>query len=226
MNMLQRIFPNVSVRMDEFYQCTLDTLAMIAIVGSIAFALSLLIAVMLTTTKKGGLYENAVVYQVFDKVINLFRSIPFVILATTMIPLTRLVMGTAIGLRGAVFPLIIGIVPFFSRQIESSLLGVDTGLIEAAQSIGLTRPQIIWKVVLRESTPGIAKVTSITIVNLLALTAIIGIVGGGGLGDFAIRYGFQRYMFDASLAVVLVYLVFIYIVETIGKLVISESSHG
>lgn len=225
MNIFQTIFPNVSQRMDEFYQSSLDTLAMIGIVGGISFALSLLIAVILTTTKPGGLYENVVVYQFFDKIINLFRSIPFVILATTMIPLTRLIMGTAIGLRGAVFPLIIGIVPFFSRQLESALLGLDPGLREAAESIGLTRRQIIWKVYLRESIPGIAKVTSITIVNLLALTAIIGVVGGGGLGDFAIRYGFQRYMFDASLAVVLVYLVFIYIVETVGKIIIAETSH-
>jgi D-methionine transport system permease protein len=225
MNFLSNLFPDVAVRMDEFYDCTVETLVMVGIVGIVSFVLSLLFAVILTTTKPGGLSENAAVYQFFDKLINLFRSIPFIILATTMIPFTRIVMGTAIGLKGAIFPLIVGITPFFSRQMESALLGVDPGLVEAAVSMGLSKPQIVWRVYLRESIAQIAKVTSITIVNLLSMTAVIGVVGGGGLGDFAIRYGFQRYMIDASIAVVLVYLVFIYIAETAGKLVIANTSH-
>ena len=225
MDFLVRLFPNVAPRMGEFYQSTIETLIMVGIVGVVSFVISLALAVVLVTTARGGLFENVAVYQVLDKVIDLMRSIPFVILVTMMIPLTRLVMGTAIGLKGAIFPLVVGITPFFTRQLESALMGVDAGVIEAGVSMGLSRVQLIRKVMLRESIPAIAKVTTITIVHLIALTAVIGVVGGGGLGDFAIRYGFQRYMVDASVAVVLVFLVFIYIVETAGKVVIQETSH-
>ena len=224
MDFLVRLFPNVAPRMGEFYQSTIETLIMVGIVGVVSFVISLALAGGLVTTAR-GLFENIAVYQVLDKVIDLMRSIPFVILVTMMIPLTRLVMGTAIGLKGAIFPLVVGITPFFTRQLESALMGVDAGVIEAGVSMGLSRVQLIWKVMLRESIPAIAKVTTITIVHLIALTAVIGVVGGGGLGDFAIRYGFQRYMVDASVAVVLVFLVFIYIVETAGKVVIQETSH-
>lgn len=226
MSLLTSLFPNVSVRMDEFYDATLQTIAMIAIVGIVSFVFSLVLALALTVTRHGGLSPNPVVFQIVDKLTNFFRSIPFIILATTMIPLTRFLVGTAIGLRGAVVPLIVGITPFFTRQIESALMNVDPGVVEASVSMGLSKPQIIWAVYLRESIPQIAKVTTITIIHLLALTAVIGVVGGGGLGDFAIRYGFQRYMFDASVAVILVYLVFIYIVETTGKLVIERTTHN
>lgn len=226
MNVLTELFPNVSVRMDEFYDATLITIAMIFIVGVISFVFSLLLAIVLTITRHGGLAPNPVAFQIVDKLTNFFRSIPFIILATTMIPLTRLLVGTAIGLRGAVVPLIVGITPFFTRQIESALMNVDPGVVEASVSMGLSKPQIIREVYLRESVPQIAKVTTITIIHLLALTAVIGVVGGGGLGDFAIRYGFQRYMFDASAAVILVYLVFIYIVETTGRIIIERTTHN
>ncbi|MCH9274906.1 ABC transporter permease [Bifidobacterium amazonense] len=225
MSLLTDLFPNVSVRMDEFYDATLQTIWMILIVSVVSFVLSLALALLLTTSKPGGLSPNAVVFQIVDKLTNFFRSIPFIILATTMIPLTRFLVGTAIGLRGAVVPLIVGITPFFTRQIESAFMNVDPGVVEASVSMGLSKPQIVWAVYLRESIPQIAKVTSITVIHLLALTAVIGVVGGGGLGDFAIRYGFQRYMFDASVAVILVYLVFIYIVETTGKLIIASTTH-
>ena len=224
MTYLASLFPNMVPRMAEFYDCIIQTLSMVGIVGVSSFVLSLAIAVLLVVTRPEGIMRNPVVYHALDVVINVMRSIPFIILATTMIPVTRLIMGTAIGLRGAVFPLIIGITPFFSRQLESALLGTSAGLIEAAQAVGLSRAEIVWKVYLREAIPRIAKVTTITIVNLLGLTAIIGVVGGGGLGDFAIRYGFQRYFFDVSVAVILVYLVFIFIVETIGKLVIEATA--
>lgn len=225
MGVLSQLFPNVIPRMDEFYESTIETLIMVGVVGIASFVISLALAVILVTTVHGGLFENVAVYQVLDKIIDLMRSIPFVILVTMMIPLTRLVMGTAIGLKGAIFPLIVGITPFFTRQLESALMGIDAGVVEAGVSMGLSRSQLIWKVMLRESIPAIAKVTTITIVHLIALTAVIGVVGGGGLGDFAIRYGFQRYMVDASVAVVLVFLVFIYIVETAGKVIIQEASH-
>ena len=179
MHLFATLFPHVADRVDEFYECMLQTLVMVGIVGIISFVVSLFLAVVLVTTAPHGLFANRAVYQVVDKTINFCRSVPFIILATTIIPLTRWVMGTAIGVKGAVFPLIIGITPFFTR---------------------------------------------ITIVNLLSLTAVIGVVGGGGLGDFAIRYGFQRYWFDASVAVVLVYLVFIWVVETIGKAIIQTMS--
>ena len=131
MDFLVRLFPNVAPRMGEFYQSTIETLIMVGIVGVVSFVISLALAVVLVTTARGGLFENVAVYQVLDKVIDLMRSIPFVILVTMMIPLTRLVMGAAIGLKGAIFPLVVGITPFFTRQLESALMGVDAGVIQA-----------------------------------------------------------------------------------------------
>ena len=165
------------------------------------------------------------VFNIVDKLINLFRSIPFIILAAALVPVTRALVGTAIGTKGAIFPLIIGITPFFSRQIQSALAGVDVGLVEAAESMGMSVTKIVYRVYLREAIPSIIRVSVIAIVSLVGLTAIVGIVGGGGLGDFAIRYGYQRYMLDATYATVIVLVVFIGIIEFIGRQLVEITEH-
>ena len=135
-----------------------------------------------------------------------------------LMPLTRLIVGTSIGTKGAIFPLVVGTVPFFSRQIHAALCEIDPGTVEAAKSMGSSPVGIICRVYLREGLPGMIRGAAITIVNLFALSAMAGCVGGGGLGDYAIRYGFQRYQTDATIVTVIILLVLITIVQSIGNL--------
>ncbi|MFQ8582212.1 MAG: methionine ABC transporter permease [Holdemania massiliensis] len=167
--------------------------------GSISFILGLFFGVILIVTRRGGIMECHPVYWILDKIINILRSIPFIILVPATLFLSRAIMGTGIGVKGAIIPLIIGTVPFFSRQIELALAEVDGGLIEAAQAMGDSPLQIIFRVYLKESIPAIARATTITFISLIGLTAMAGVVGAGGLGDFAIRYGHQHERMSSGL---------------------------
>ncbi|WP_154036154.1 methionine ABC transporter permease [Bifidobacterium breve] len=225
MQWLTNLFPNVAVRADEFFQSIVETLIMVGITGVISFVLSLVIGVLLLTTRRGGLLAAPVFNQILGWVVNILRSVPFIILAAALVPITRIISGTALGVQGAIFPLVVGITPFFSRQIESAFLSVDPGLVEAAVSMGLSPAAIIWRVYFREAIPSIAKVTTITIVSLIGLTAISGSLGGGGLGDFAIRFGYQQFMLDATIASVIVLLIMVGFVEFVGRTVIDATTH-
>ena len=174
--------------------------------------------VVLVVTQPGNILENRWIFGILDKIINVFRAIPFVILIALLMPLTRLIVGTSIGTKGAIFPLVVGTVPFFSRQIHAALCEIDPGTVEAAKSMGSSPVGIICRVYLREGLPGMIRGAAITIVNLFALSAMAGCVGGGGLGDYAIRYGFQRYQTDATIVTVIILLVLITIVQSIGNL--------
>jgi D-methionine transport system permease protein len=224
-NIVQSLLPNVSLVLDEFYLSILQTIQMVLISGSISFLLGLIIGIILITTKKNGILENILVYNIFDKLVNLFRSIPFIILIAALIPLTRIIAGTAIGVRGTIFPLIVGITPFFSRQIESALSEVDEGLVESGTAMGLNPFQIIYYIYLKEGISSIARVTTITMISLIGLTAIVGVVGGGGIGDFAIRYGYQQNELDATYASIVVLLIFVSIVQVIGTFIARKTSH-
>lgn len=206
---LENLIPNVMSKPDELWQALLDTFVMVALSGIIAFFLGLFFGVILNVTKKDGILSNTAIYQVIDKLINIFRSIPFIILLTLVLPLTRAVVGTGIGVQGAIVPLIFGTVPFFSRQIESALAEVDNGVIEAAQAIGLSPGAIIFKVYLREGIASIARATTLTVINLIGLTAMAGAVGAGGLGDFAIRYGHNRFQEDITWVTVIIIVVIV-----------------
>ncbi|MCO7174850.1 methionine ABC transporter permease [Sporolactobacillus kofuensis] len=224
-NLIQFFLPNVSQVMDEFYLSIAQTLQMVFLSGLISFVLSLFIGIALISTKKSGILENLFVFNFFDKVINLFRSIPFIILIAALIPLTRLISGTAVGVQGTIFPLIIGITPFFSRQIESAFNEVDEGLVESGIAMGLSPFQIIISVYLKEGISSIARVSTITIISLIGLTAIVGVVGGGGIGDFAIRYGYQQNQLDATYVSIIVLLIFVSIVQIIGTLISKKTTH-
>lgn len=137
--------------------------------GAISFVVGLFLGVLITVTKPGNILEHPLFYQIIDKVVNLFRSVPFIILLACLVPISRLIMGTAIGVKGAIVPLVFGCAPFFTRQIESALADVDPGLIEAAQSMGLDNKDIIFRVYLKESIAGIARGTTITIISLIGL---------------------------------------------------------
>lgn len=222
---LNRYLPNVMERLPAFGKAIGDTLIMVAWSGSIAFVLGLVLGVVLIVTRPGGILENKVLYQVLDKVINFFRSIPFIILLTWVIPLSRAIMGTAIDVPGAIVPLVLGTVPFFSRQVESALAETDKGLVEAALSMGSSPMEIIFRVYLREGVAAIARATTITAISLVGLTAMAGAVGSGGLGDFAIRYGHDRGMTDVTWVTVIVMFILVSILQLFGNLVIKKSRH-
>lgn len=219
------IFPNVVAKSEEFRLCIVETLQMTLWSGIIAFILGMILGIALVVTKKDGLMENITLFHVLDKLVNLVRSIPFIILLTGVMPLSRLIMGTAIGVKGAIVPLIIGTVPFLSRQIESALSQVSPGLIEAAKSIGNTKFEIITNVYLKESIPQISRAVTITLISLIGLTAMAGVVGAGGLGDFAVRYGHDRNQTDVTLATIIVLVIIISVIQIIGNRIAKKNTH-
>lgn len=222
---LAGIAPNLARKPDEFLLSIVQTLQMMGLSGAISFVIGMALGAVLTVTRSGGIRPSPVVFGVLDRVINVFRSIPFIILLAAVIPLTRLIAGTAIGTAGAIVPLVFGTVPFFTRQVESALAGVDQGLIQAAQAMGMRNSHIIWRVLLKESIPGIVRGTMITFVSLVGLTAMAGAVGAGGLGDFAIRYGYQRNQVDITWATVIVLLLLVSLIQAIGKRIVARTTH-
>ena len=215
--LLKPIAPNFVKTYPEFVKAFFDTLEMVGTAAAVSALFGIFFGVVLVVTAPGGIMENKPVNQLLDKVINVFRAIPFVILIALLLPLTRFVMGTAIGTKGAIFPLVVATVPFFSRQIHSALCEVDHGVIEAAQAMGSGPWEIVFRVYLREGLGGMIRGATITVVNLITLSAMAGCVGGGGLGDYAIRYGFQRKMTDVTIVTCIVLLVLVTIIQSIGN---------
>lgn len=198
---------------------------MVGISGFFAIIIGLPIGVLLVVTREGHLLQNKALNLVLGKVINVFRSIPFIILLAFIMPLTRAIVGTTIGLKGAIVPLVIGTAPFVARQVESALLGVDPGVIEAAKAMGSSPFEIIYRVLLREGLGGIIYGLTITTVSLIGFSAIAGNVGGGGLGDFAIRYGYQYYKGDIMVVTVIIIIILVSIVQSIGEALQRKVSH-
>ena len=222
---LNNLLPNLMKRLPEFWKAAGDTVLMEAWSGAFIFVIGLILGVILTVTKPGGIMEQKFIYQVLDKIVNLFRSIPFIILLTALMPLSRLIMGTAIYVRGVIVPLVFGATPFFARQVESALAQTDKGLIEAALSMGSSPLEIIFRVYLRESVAPITRATTITIISLLGLTAMAGAVGAGGLGDFAIRYGHDRNMIDITWVTVIVLVAAVSLVQWLGDFIARKNTH-
>ena len=219
---LNTYFGNVMAKLPDFYGSILDTLRMTGRAGAIAFVGGLFLGVVLTVTKEGGILQARALYQVLD---NFFRSIPFIILLAALIPLTRLISGTAIGVEGAIVPLVCGTIPFFARQIESALAEMDPGLVEAALSMGSSSVEIIFRVYLKECIPGIVRAVTITAISLIGLTAMAGAVGAGGLGDFAIRFGYQRNQTDVTLASILVLAGLVSVIQLAGNMAAKKHTH-
>ncbi|MGN6712492.1 methionine ABC transporter permease [Anaerocolumna jejuensis] len=222
---LNQYFPNVMSKLPDFYLSIRQTIVMVAWSGVIALIIGVVLGILLVVTRDGGLMENKAVFQLWDKLINLFRSIPFIILLTGVMPLTRIIMGSAIGVKGAIVPLIFGTVPFFSRQMESALSEVSPGLVEAAQSIGNSKFEIIVNVYLKESIPQISRAVSITTISLIGLTAMAGVVGAGGLGDFAVRYGHDRNQTDVTYATIIVLVIMVSIIQLAGNYIARKNTH-
>ena len=214
---LASLMPNVAVYSDKFWQSCRATWQMFVIAGAFTLVFGCFFGILLTVTKKGGVAENAVVYQLVDKVTNIFRSIPFILLLIVLIPLTRLIAGTAIGVKGAIVPLIFGAVPFFTRQVEAALANVSPGKVEAAASMGCSKLGIVFRVYLHEAVPDLIRVITITAISLIGLTTMAGAVGAGGIGSFAINYGQNLHHQDIVNVCVIVLLVFISLLQSVGN---------
>ncbi|MFS2014758.1 methionine ABC transporter permease [Azospirillum sp. CT11-132] len=194
----------------------LDTLHMVAVSGAIGTLIGLPIGVMLAVTGRGELLQNFAFNKVMGAVVNMTRSTPFIILVVAIIPFTRLIAGTSIGTNAAIVPLTVAAAPFIARVVENAVREVDRGLVEAAQAMGATPFQIIRKVLLPEALPGIVAGLTLSAVSLVGYSAMVGAVGGGGLGDLGIRYGYQRFLPEVMLAVVIVLIVLVQILQSTG----------
>ncbi len=223
--LITNIAPNLASKLPDFYKALGDTLLMVLWSGAISFVLGLALGVLLIVTRPGGILEHKILYQIVDKLVSLFRSIPFIILLTWVMPITRALAGTVLYVRGAIIPLVFGSVPYFTRQVQSALAELDGGLIEAAQSMGSSPAEIIFRVYLKESVAAIARGTTITVISLLNLTAMAGVAGAGGLGDFAIRYGHDRNMADITNVTVFVLVLLVCIIEFVGGRVVKKNTH-
>ncbi|MBR2120929.1 MAG: methionine ABC transporter permease [Pseudomonadota bacterium] len=195
---------------------TLDTLMMVALAGCFGTLIGLPLGVFLATSRANELFPAPTVNRVVGLIVNATRSTPFIILVVAIVPLTRLIAGTSIGTAAATVPLTIAATPFIARVIEAAIREVDQGLIEAARAFGASPLQIVRKVLLPEAMPGVTLALTLTAVSLIGYSAMVGAVGGGGLGDLGIRYGYQRFMPEVMLTVVLVLIALVQSVQTIG----------
>ena len=195
---------------------TWDTIVMTTLSTLFAYVIGIPLGVAVSVTAPDGMRPQRAVNMVLGWIINIGRSIPFVILLVAIIPFTRFVVGTSLGVPGAIVPLVVAAAPFVGRMVEQSLAEVDSGLVEAAHSFGASTWQVVTKVLLRESLPSLVRGASITFVTLFGYAAIAGTVGAGGLGDIAIRYGYQRFQGDVMIASVVLCIVLVQVVQTFG----------
>ncbi|WP_087501895.1 methionine ABC transporter permease [Pseudomonas sp. SID14000] len=202
--------------LDRLLEGLLDTLLMVSVSSLIALLVGVPMAVLLVTSDKDGIFEAPLLNRVLGAFVNLFRSIPFLILMVALIPFTRLVVGTTYGVWAAVVPLTIAATPFFARIAEVSLREVDHGLVEAAQAMGCRRWHIVWHVLLPEALPGIVGGFTITLVTLINSSAMAGAIGAGGLGDIAYRYGYQRFDSQIMLTVIAMLVALVALIQLAG----------
>ena len=214
---LKNLCPNVVAYWDRFMESCRATFTMFWIAGLIAFALGLLCGVLLTIWKKDGLRPRRIPYLFLNACISFFRAVPFLILLIFLIPLTRSLVGTAIGVTGAIPPLVFGTVPFFTRQVESVLAEVNPGKVEAARSMGVGHWGIVFRVYLAEAVPGLIRATVITAISLIGLTTMAGAVGAGGIGSFAVNYGQGLHYQDIVVVCVILLAAVVFLLQGLGN---------
>jgi D-methionine transport system permease protein len=203
-------------------EATGESLFMVSVAASFATLFGLPIGIFLATSRKGELFAAPSVNTVLGMIVNATRSTPFIILVVAIIPFTRLIVGTSIGSGAAIVPLTIAATPFIARLVEAAIREVDGGLIETASSFGASPLQIVFKVLIPEALPGLVLALTLAVVSLLGYSAMVGAVGGGGLGDLGIRYGYQRFMPEMMLAVVIVLIALVQAVQTAGDYVAAR----
>lgn len=202
-----------------------ETIVMVGLSGLAGALIGIPLGVLLRLTDRGGVLQNTALNRVAGGIVNAVRSTPFIILLVAIIPLTRLLTGSSIGTAAAVVPLTLAAAPFIARLVETALREVDAGLVEAAQAMGATTSQIVFKVLLPEALPGIVAAFTVTLVSLTGFSAMAGAIGGGGLGDLGIRYGYQRFLPEIMLAVVLVLILFVQALQSVGDWAVRRLSH-
>lgn len=217
-------FPNAADYSEEFTEAMQATLQMFLLSGGFIFIFGFMFGIILTVCRPEGIRPNAVLYRIAEIIVNVFRSIPFVILLIFLIPFTRAVTGTAIGVRGAIIPLIFGTVPFYARQVETALVNVDEGKIEAARAMGSSTWGIIFRVYLHEAVPELIRVTTITAISLINLTTMAGAVGAGGIGSFAINYGQSLHHQDIVNLCVIILLLIVTLIQTLGNFLAKKTT--
>ncbi|UIL54759.1 MULTISPECIES: methionine ABC transporter permease [Pantoea] len=207
---------DTAVTGDQFLIALQDTLVMVGVSLGFGSLLGLPLGVILVICRPGGIMPNRLVHQILNPVVNIIRSLPFIILLITILPLTRLLVNTTIGTAGAIVPLVIFIAPYISRLVESALLEVDEGILESANAMGATTFQTIWYFMLPEAAASLVLALTTATIGLLGATAMAGTVGGGGIGDLAITYGYQRFDAFATLTTALVLIVIVQLLQTLG----------
>ncbi len=213
--MLGQIFTNIDWA--DMSQAVVDTLYMLSVSVFFSTVIGIPMGIVLYLTDKGMLLQNKVVYSILSFIVNVLRSAPFIILLIVMMPLTETLVGTSLGVRGVIPPLIVGAFPFFTRLVENSLKNLDVGVIHMAESCGATNWQIVWYILLPEILPNIIASVTVTAIALVSYTAMAGTVGGGGLGDLAIRYGYQRFQPNVMFVTVVLLIVMVQLIQFIGN---------
>ncbi|HGY3588779.1 TPA: methionine ABC transporter permease MetI [Escherichia coli] len=197
-----------------------ETLAMTFVSGFFGFVIGLPVGVLLYVTRPGQIIANAKLYRTVSAIVNIFRSIPFIILLVWMIPFTRVIVGTSIGLQAAIVPLTVGAAPFIARMVENALLEIPTGLIEASRAMGATPMQIVRKVLLPEALPGLVNAATITLITLVGYSAMGGAVGAGGLGQIGYQYGFIGYNATVMNTVLVLLVILVYLIQFAGDRIV------
>ena len=213
-HMIHQLFSNVD--WNEVLGATQDTLFMLGMSVLISTIIGIPVGILMYLTAHGRLVANKFIYSSLAFIVNILRSVPFIILLILMMPLTTFLVGTSLGAKGVIPPLVVGAFPFFARLVENSLKEVDVGVINMAESCGATTWQIVWHILLPEIFPSIIASITVTAIALVSYTAMAGTVGGGGLGDLAIRYGYQRFEMDVMLVTVVLLVILVQAIQFLG----------
>lgn len=203
-------------QVDLLWEATGETIYMVGIATLIAVIVGLPLGILLATTSRGGVFQLLSLYRVLGVVVNVGRSLPFIILMVSIMPFTRAVAGTTIGTTAAIVPLAVASIPFFARLVESALLEVDRGLIEMIQASGGTSGDVVRKALVPESVPSLIRAITVTLINLIGYSAMAGVIGGGGLGDLAYRFGYQRFEGTVMIWTIVVLLLLVQLVQVLG----------
>ena len=217
--MAENFFPHL--KWDQLWAATLETLYMTALSGVATFVLGIVLGLALFLTARGGLFHNRAVYSVMSIVVNVFRSIPFIILIVLLIPFTKTVVGTILGANAALPALIVGAAPFYARLVEIALREVDKGVIEATRSMGARLSTLVFRVLLPESSPALVSGITVTLIALVSYSAMAGVIGAGGLGNLAYLEGFQRNHGDVTLVATVTILIIVFIIQFCGDVITS-----
>ena len=217
--MAETLFPHL--KWEQLWAATLETLYMTALSGVATFVLGIVLGLALFLTARGGLFHNRAVYSVISIVVNVFRSIPFIILIVLLIPFTKTLVGTILGANAALPALIVGAAPFYARLVEIALREVDKGVIEATRSMGARLSTLVFRVLLPESSPALVSGITVTLIALVSYSAMAGVIGAGGLGNLAYLEGFQRNHGDVTLVATVTILIIVFIIQFCGDAITS-----